>query len=107
MPHRRVDRDQLPPWTFLTNHGHVLVCIAQQPDIRLTEVAARVGIGERAAHRIVHDLIEAGYLSVTKVGRRNAYEIQLDRPLRHPVEAAHHLRAIVEPLVGPAAGSVG
>lgn len=89
----------VPPWTFLTNHTHVLICIAQQPDIRLSEVARLVGIGERAVHRIVHDLIDAGYVSVTKEGRNNVYDIDLDRPLRHPLESSHHIRAVVSPLV--------
>jgi len=86
-------------WTFLTNHSHVLLCIAKQPDIRLSEVADLVGIGERSVHRIVHDLESAGYLQVMKEGRRNVYRIDLDQPLRHPLEADHHVRAIVTPLV--------
>ncbi|MCE2764428.1 MAG: helix-turn-helix domain-containing protein [Ilumatobacteraceae bacterium] len=86
-------------WTFLTNHSHVLICIAKQPDIRLSEVADLVGIGERSVHRIVHDLESAGYLRVIKEGRRNVYRIDLDRPLRHPMEADHHVRAVITPLV--------
>ena len=86
-------------WTFFTNHAHVLICIAQQPDIRLSELSRLVGIGERAVHRIVHDLSDAGYLRAIKVGRRNVYEIDLDRPLRHRVEAAHRVRAVIEPLI--------
>ena len=86
-------------WTFLTNHSHVLICIAKQPDIRLSEVADLVGIGERSVHRIVHDLESAGYLRVIKEGRRNVYRIDLDRPLRHPLEADHHVRAVITPLV--------
>lgn len=95
----------VPPWTFLSNHGHVLVCVAAQPDIRLSEIADRVGIGERAAHRIVHDLLDAGYVSSEKVGRRNVYTVDLDRPLRHPLEAHRRIRAIIEPLVDAAGGS--
>lgn len=87
------------PWTFLTNHSHVLLCIAKQADIRLSEVARLVGIGERSVHRIVHELEAAGYLRVIKEGRRNVYRIDLDRPLRHPLEADHQVRAIVAPLV--------
>jgi hypothetical protein len=78
-----------PQWTFLTNHGHVLVCVARNPDIRLAEIADLVGIGERAAHRIVTDLVEAGYLSRTRIGRRNVYSVDLSQPLRHPLEASH------------------
>jgi DNA-binding Lrp family transcriptional regulator len=75
------------------------VCIAQQPDIRLADIARRVGIGERATHRIVSELVDAGYLTPQRIGRRNVYSVDLDRPLRHPVEADHLLRAIVEPIL--------
>ena len=93
-----VEGPQRPRWTFLTNHGHVMMCIAQKPDVRLAEIAVAVGIGERAAHRIVQDLVDDGYVVRRKVGRRNVYATDLDRPLRHPLEADHRLRAIVEPL---------
>jgi DNA-binding transcriptional regulator PaaX len=86
-------------WTFLSNHAHVLICIAQQPDVRLAEVAQLVGIRERTVHRIVHELCDAGYLSVIKLGRRNVYAFDLDKPLRHPLEATHNIRDIVEPLL--------
>ena len=85
-------------WTFLTNHAHVLVCIAQDPNIRIADIARLVGIGERAAHRIVHDLIEADYVRATRVGRRNAYEVCLDRPMRHPLESNHRLAEVFGPL---------
>ena len=87
-----------PSWTFLTNHAHALVCISQNPEVRLAEVASKVGIGERAAHRIVHDLIDAGYVSHTKVGRRNVYQLSLEQPLRHPLEAHHQLVEVFGPL---------
>lgn len=90
-----------PAWTFLTNHAHVLVCIAQDPDSRLTTIAERVGITERAAHRIVHELIAAGFVTATKVGRRNRYAVDIDRPLRHPVESHHLLRTVFAPLLRP------
>ena len=93
------DSTPFAEWTFLSNHAHVLICIAQQPDIRLTEVAQLVGIRERTVHRIVHELCDAGYLSVNKLGRRNVYSFDLDKPLRHPLEAAHNIRDIVEPLL--------
>jgi DNA-binding IclR family transcriptional regulator len=91
--------EEIPEWTFLSNHAHVLICIAQQPDIRLSEVADLVGIRERSVHRIVHELSESGYISVSKVGRNNVYEVHLDLPLRHPLEATHSIRAIVSPLL--------
>lgn len=78
-----------PGWTFLSNHGHVLMCIAEDADSRLRDVAERVGITERAAQSIVADLVEAGYVSRDKVGRRNTYEIHAELPLRHPVEQEH------------------
>lgn len=90
-----------PAWTFLTNHAHVLICIGQDPDSRLSVIAERVGITERATHRIVHELIDAGFVSVTKVGRRNSYAVDIDRPLRHPVESHHLLRTVFSPLLNP------
>ncbi len=75
------------PWTFLTNHAHVLWCIYREPEIRLREVAVLVGITERMVQRIVLDLASAGYLIIEKQGRRNRYELAVDRPLRHPLES--------------------
>lgn len=94
-----VAKESLPAWTFLSNHAHVLVCLSRDPDTRLTDVARQVGIGERAVHRIVHELIEAGYLVATRVGRRNIYEVNLDIPLRHPLESGHDVKAIIGPLI--------
>lgn len=78
-----------PSWTFLSNHGHVLICIAEDNEIRGRDIAERVGITERAAQSIVADLVEAGYVSRDRVGRRNQYEIHPELPLRHPVEDEH------------------
>ena len=78
-----------PTWTFLTNHGHVLVCIAEDGGIRGRDIASRVGITERAAQSIIADLVAEGYVTRTRVGRRNQYEIHPDVPLRHPVESGH------------------
>ena len=86
-------------WTFLSNHAHVLVCVAKNPDVRLSEVAELVGVRERTAHRIVHELIDAGYISVKKVGRNNVYSVDLEKPLRHTLEAEHNIHAIVTPLL--------
>src|SRR5437763_13476854 len=72
------------PFGFLTNHGLALVCIAHDPDIQMRFIAADVGITERAAQRIVADLIEAGYIDRTRVGRRNRYAIQSDLPVALP-----------------------
>jgi predicted transcriptional regulator len=90
-----------PDWTFLSNHGHVLLCIAQEPEIRLRDVAERVGITERAVQRIVADLEESGYLSRAREGRRNHYELHADRPFRHPVEAHRDISLLLELILEP------
>ncbi|MFP4281708.1 MAG: helix-turn-helix transcriptional regulator [Opitutales bacterium] len=80
----------MPPhsnWTFLSNHGHVMICLSQDPDRPLREVAIEIGITERAVQRIVADLEEAGYLDRRKEGRRNHYVIHDEVPLRHRLEA--------------------
>lgn len=78
-----VTPDSRTGWMFLTNHTHVLCCLDHDPTMRLRDVAVLVGITERAAQAIVADLVGAGYLSRTRVGRRNHYEVHRDRPLRH------------------------
>jgi DNA-binding Lrp family transcriptional regulator len=70
-----------PTWSFLTNHARVLLCIAQDPGVRLREIGDRVGITERAAHRIVDELADAGYISRTRTGRRNRYAVHRALPL--------------------------
>ncbi len=82
-------------WTFLTNHAHVLLCVARDPDVRLRDVAVAVGITERAAQRIVADLVEAGYLERTREGRRNRYRIDRALPLRHPLEREHAIGEVL------------
>lgn len=89
-PDARSDR-----WTFLTNHAHVLICLAKSPELRLRDVALQVGVTERAVQRIVADLEEAGYLIRRRAGRQNEYEISRDQPLRHPVEAHHAVSALI------------
>lgn len=74
-------------WTFLTNHGHVLVCLAADPDARLRDVAERVGITERAVQQIVGELEHEGYVVKTRVGRRNHYTVVRDGTFRHPLES--------------------
>jgi hypothetical protein len=73
-----------PGWSLVTNHGHVLACIAADPDARLRDIAATVGITERTAAQIVSDLEQAGYLTRTRVGRRNRYQIDGSRKVRAP-----------------------
>ncbi len=90
-PSPKVTPEQPTPkqaaWTFLSNHAHVLLLLAKDPEIRLRDVAERVGITERAVQRIVADLEEARYLEREKNGRRNRYVLHPELPLRHPVEA--------------------
>ena len=74
-------------WTFLSNHAHVLVCLAVDPDARLRDVALSVGITERAVQKIVSDLEEAGVIVRERSGRRNFYRLDLDVPLRHALES--------------------
>lgn len=85
-----------PAWTLLTNHAQVLLCIARDPEARLRDVAERVGITERAAQRIVADLVDAGFLTRHRVGRRNTYEVHAAEPLRHPFDACRSIVALLE-----------
>ena len=72
------------PWTFLTHHAHLLLAIAENPDARVQELADTVGVSSRAALSITADLVEAGYIRRERVGRRNRYSIERNRPFRHP-----------------------
>lgn len=74
-------------WTFLSNHTHVLVCLAGQGDPTVRDIAQQVGITERAVLRIVSELEQAGVLTRERDGRRNRYRIDAEVPLRHPLEA--------------------
>jgi DNA-binding transcriptional ArsR family regulator len=82
-------------WTFLTNHAHVLICVDQDADARIRDIAARVGITERAVQRILSELTEAGYLSAERDGRRNRYRVHAALPLRHPLEAHRSVGAVL------------
>jgi MarR family len=90
-----------PSWTFLTNHAQVLVCIANDPGVRLREIGERVGITERAAHRIVVDLGTAGYITRQRNGRRNQYTINTDLPVHDPIARGHNLGQLLEILSAP------
>jgi DNA-binding MarR family transcriptional regulator len=87
------------PWTFLTNHAHVLICIAEDPNARIRDLAARVGITERAIQKIITELEEGNYLTHVRDGRRNVYRVKANQPLRHPVEK-HRSVAVLLELVG-------
>lgn len=95
-----LSRDQQPTWDFLTNHAHVLTCVVDDPGIRLRDIAAAVGITERAAHRIVSELVDEGYVVRERQGRRNRYQVKTKLPLRHPLAEQHEVGDLLEMLVG-------
>ncbi len=86
-------------WDFLTNHAHVLACVAHDPGIRLRDIAAAVGITERAAHRILSELVDDGYVLRERNGRRNQYEVVTDLPLRHPLVQEREVGDLLKVLV--------
>jgi hypothetical protein len=90
-----VPRDGSRSWSFLTNHAQVLLCIAQDPGIRLREIGDAVGITERAAHRIVVELAAAGYLARKRNGRRNHYTIRSHLPLPDPLASEQKIGDLV------------
>jgi DNA-binding IclR family transcriptional regulator len=85
-----------PGWTFLTNHAQVLVCIARDPGVRLRDIGERVGITERAAHRIVVELADAGYITRQRNGRRNHYTINVDLPLPDTLAREQNVGQLLE-----------
>jgi len=85
-------------WTFLTNHAHILLCVAKDPGMRLRDIAAEVGITERAAQRIIAELVAAGYLSRQRDGRRNHYQLFPELPLRHPLERHRQIGELLQAL---------
>jgi len=91
-------------WTLLTNHGHVMVYLARHPDARLRDRAVEVGITERAAQRIVNELVEEGYLLKKKSGRRNHYRLNRNAPMRHPIERDHSVGELLSSLGGEPSG---
>jgi DNA-binding MarR family transcriptional regulator len=110
---RKMQHDSEAPtsrWDFLTNHAHVLTCVAHDPGIRLRDIAAAVGITERAAHRVLSELVEEGYVLREREGRRNRYQIVADLPLRHPLVEGREVGELLKVLLGsarPAGGSPG
>ena len=89
-------------WTLLSNHGYVLLCVAEDPDTRLRDIADRVGITERAVFGIIEDLERGGIIQRVKVGRRNSYVINAESPLRHAIESGHSVGDLIGALVVPA-----
>jgi MarR family len=95
--------DTVPGWTLLTNHAQVLVCIARDPGIRLRDIGERVGITERAAHRIVVELADAGYITRERNGRRNHYTINAHFPLPDPIAREQNVGELLAILTDPPA----
>ena len=85
----------LPSWTFLTNHAHVLITLHRNPELRQRDIAHAVGITVGAVQKILHELEDAGFVSRERVGRRNRYEVNADIPLRHPLENGHNVRDLL------------
>lgn len=87
-------------WTFLSNYSHVLVCLAQDPAMRMRDIATRVGITERSVQRIIRELVDADVLEAKHEGRRNHYHVNLTASLRHPLEShrtvGHLLAGVLE-----------
>ena len=94
-------------WRFVTNHGHVLACIAGDPNVRLRDIALAVDITERTAAQIVSDLEQAGYLTKSRDGRRNIYEVHDELPLRHPQHRHHRVGDLIRFLKAPAETGAG
>ena len=91
-------------WTFMTNHAHVLICLATDADVTLRQVGEQVGITERATYRIVNELVEEGVVKKTRRGRRNFYEIKPDFPLRHPLELHCSVGRLLQMVTGSRRG---
>ena len=95
-PQHLSGRREAPGWTFLSNHAHVMICLAQDPAIRVRDMARLIGITERAVLKILADLVEEGMVERYREGRRNSYELDTDRPLRHPIESHHTVGELIE-----------
>ena len=93
---RTAEGETRPAWTFLTNHAHVLLCLARDPEARLRDVAEQVGVTERAVQRIVTELEEAGYVERAREGRRNTYVVRSELPLRHPIEQHRSVASLID-----------
>jgi predicted transcriptional regulator len=88
--------EETKTWRFLSNHTQVLLCIQRDPDVRYRDIAEMVGITERAAQRIVADLIESGYVESERVGRRNHYRVNTDIAMRHPAQDGHEIGELLK-----------
>jgi DNA-binding transcriptional ArsR family regulator len=88
-----------PTWTFLTNHAHVLICIAMDPKARFRDIAELVGITERAVARILSELEASGYVEHKRDGRRNIYKVRTNLPFRHPLEHHRNVGVLLEAIL--------
>jgi Winged helix-turn-helix DNA-binding len=88
-------------WDFLTNHAHVLLCISEDPGIRLRDIAAAVGITERSAHKFISELVDEGYVLRERHGRRNRYKVKPELPLRHPLVQDRQVGELLDVLLRP------
>jgi hypothetical protein len=88
-------------WDFLTNHAHVLLCVAKDPGIRLRDISAAVGITERGAHKILSELVDEGYVLRERHGRRNRYKVKPELPLRHPLVHDREVGDLLKVLLRP------
>jgi DNA-binding transcriptional ArsR family regulator len=97
-PERPTPEPSARAWTFLTNHAHVLLCLARGEALTARELGLRIGITERAVQVILSDLTDSGYLTKTKQGRRNLYRVNAKGRLRHPLEAHHTVGELITAL---------
>jgi len=101
--HKPVPKDKKPApqdeerhWTLLTNHGRILLLIAQTPEVRIRDLADAAGVTERTAQAIVSHLEEAGYIQRSREGRRNVYTVNRGQPFRHPAESGHRVGELID-----------
>jgi DNA-binding MarR family transcriptional regulator len=92
---------EAPRWDFLTHHAHVLLCVSDDPDIRLRDIAAAVGITERSTHKILSELVDDDYVLRERQGRRNRYTVKPEMPLRHPLVRERAVADLLEALTKP------
>ncbi len=83
-------------WAFLSSHAQVLLCLGRSPDLRIRDVATQIGLTERMVQLILRDLVEEGYVTCTRIGRRNRYEVHTEQPMRHPFVAHREIRTLLE-----------
>lgn len=94
--HGHVSGDAERHWTLLTNHGRILLLIAQESDVRIRDLADAAGVTERTAQTIVTDLENAGYIRRSREGRRNVYSVNRRQPFRHPAESGHRVGELID-----------